>query len=168
MLKISSVRARLGKSVTAKIKNEKDDQTRVMEFKLSELGLTQRQLRDLVPCSEHERGFDEVAFVSTDAMSELRHFKKIALYTEVQFATMTIDKLGNAKSTIKLTPCTLKDVALSFDGNERCEMACKVWADLDEHALYLLGAYGGSDVFVAIDAPKHGEREPGPNKEMQV
>lgn len=168
MLKIPAIRATLGKSITAKLKNKKDDQERVIEFSLTELGLTQNQLSDLVACSKHERPFAAVAFDSQDAMSELRHFKKLELAIEVHNANLVLDKIGTSGSKMKLINCNVKSISLSFSGNERCEMSCTVWAPLEEHALYLLGAWGSQDLFVAIESKKHGEEEPGPNNELDV
>ena len=167
MLKIKAVRATLGKSITAKTKNIKDDQERVMEFTLSQLSLTQQQLSDLVACSKHERNFATVAFVSRDAMSELRHFKKLELAIEVHDAILGLDRIGTAGTKMKLIGCSLKSIDLSFDSNERCEMSCKVWAPLEEHALYTLGAWGSQDLFVSVDSKNHGDEDPGANKVLE-
>ncbi len=168
MLKIALVRATLGKSVSAKLKNDKDDQERIMEFKLSKLSLTHRQLTDLVCCHKHERPFDQVAFVSTDAMSELRHFKKMELSIEVLDAVLILDRIGTSAAKLQLKGCNLKGIHLSFTGEERIEMSCRVWAPLEEHALYTLGKWGSSDLYVAIDSPKHGAEEPSANTELAL
>ena len=168
MLKIPAIRATLGKSITAKLKNNKDDLERVIEFKLSHLSLTQQQLSDLVACSKHERKFAEVAFVSGDAMSELRHFKKLELAIEVHNAVLTLDRIGTKGSKVKLGGCSMKAIALSFKGNEKCELTCKIWAPLEEHALYTLGAWGSQDLFVAIVSSNHGEEEPDKNNVLEL
>ncbi len=167
MLKIKAIRATLGKSVTAKLKNKKDDQERIIEFSLSQLSLTQQQLSELVACSEHERTFAEVAFVSTDSISELRQFKKMELLTEVQDAIVVVDRIGTSGKKLKLFGCTLKNIDVSFSAAEKCVISCKVWAPLEEHALYTLGAWGSQDLFVAIESKKHGDEDKGPNKVLQ-
>ena len=167
MLKIKAIRAALGKSVTAKLKNTKDDQERIIEFSLSQLSLTQHQLSDLVACSEHERSFAQVAFVSADSISELRHFKKMELLTEVQDAIIVLDRIGTAGKKLKLAGCTMKSIHVSFAAAEKCMISCKVWAPLEEHALYTIGAWGGQDLFVAIESKKHGDEDKGPNKDLQ-
>lgn len=163
MLKIKAIRATLGKSVTAKLKNTKDDQERVIEFSLSQLSLTHQQLTELIACNEHERTFAQVAFVSQDSISELRHFKKMELLTEVQNAIIILDRIGTSGKKLKLTGCTLKSIHVSFSAAEKCVISCKVWAPLEEHALYTLGAWGSQDLFVAIESKKHGDEEEGPN-----
>ncbi len=168
MLKIAAIRATLGKSITAKLKNKKDDQERVIEFSLSEFSLTHQQLSDLVACHEHERKFADLAFVSVDAMSELRHFKKMELAIEVHDAVLTLDRIGEKGNKLKLVGCSLKGINLSFDSNERCEMSCKVWAPLEEHALYLLGAWGSQDLFVSVQSKHHGDPEPHPNNVLPL
>ncbi len=163
MLKIKAIRATLGKSVTAKLKNMKDDQERIIEFSLSKLSLTQQQLTELVSCNEHERTFAKVAFVSRDSISELRHFKKMELLTEVQDAIVILDRIGTSGKKLKLVNCTLKGIDVSFTAAEKCMISCKVWAPLEEHALYTLGAWGSQDLFVAIESKKHGDEDAGPN-----
>lgn len=165
MLKIPAIRATLGKSVTAKLKNRKDDSELVIEFSLLELSLTQAQLTDLVACSKHERKFADVAFTGRDAMSELRHFKKMVLEIEVHDAAITIN---NAGVELQLVNCSLKKIDLSFHGNERCEISCKVWAPLEELALYTLGEWVSQDVFASVLAKEHGKEIQGPNEEMNV
>lgn len=167
MLKIPAIRATLGKSVTAKLKNNKDDKERVIEFSLSKLPLTHTQLSDLVACNEHERPFAAVAFDSQDAMSELRHFKKLEVAIEVHDAVMTLDRIGTRGKKLKLNACSVKSIHLSFIGNDGCEMSCTVWAPLEEHALYTLGAWGSQDLFVSVLAQTHGEEEPGPNNVLE-
>lgn len=168
MLKIAAVRATLGKSVSAKVKNNKDDQERTLEFKLTHLALTHRQLSDLVACHKHERSFDAVAFQTKDAMSELRHFSKLELESDVLDATVILDRIGKASDKVRLTDCSLKSIELNFTGDERVEMSCRVCAKLEEHALYALGKWASSDLFVAVDAPKHGAEEPTLNQELAV
>lgn len=163
MLKIRAIRATLGKSVTAKLKNKKDDQERIIEFSLSQLSLTHQQLNELVACNEHERTFAAVAFVSNDSISELRHFKKMELLTEVQDATVILDRIGTSGKKLKLVNCTLKKIDVSFGVSEKCVISCKIWAPLEEHALYTLGAWGSQDLFVAIESKKHGDEDEGPN-----
>ncbi len=163
MLKIKAIRATLGKSVTAKLKNTKDDQERIIEFSLSQLSLTHQQLTELVACNEHERKFAAVAFVLNDAISELRHFKKMELMTEVQDAIVILDRIGTSGNKLKLVGCTLKSIYVSFTAAEKCMISCKVWASLEEHALYTIGAWGSQDVFVAIESKKHGDEDEGPN-----
>ncbi len=167
MLKITAHRATLGKSVTAKLKNKKDDQERVIEFSLCDLSLTLQQLTELVACSEHERPFDAVAFVSVDAMSELRHFKKMELNAEVQNAIIVLDRIGTSGKKLKLTGCTLKKIELAFHAGEKCVLSCKVWAPLEQHALYTLGAWSSQDLFVAIESKKHGDEDQNPNNVLQ-
>ncbi len=167
MLKIKAIRATLGKSVTAKLKNTKDDQERIIEFSLSQLSLTHQQLTDLVACGEHERTFAQVAFVSVDAISELRNFKKMELLTEVQDAIVTLDRIGTAGKKLKLIGCTLKSIHVSFTVAEKCMLSCKVWAPLEEHALYTLGAWGSQDLFVAIESKKHGDEDVKQNNVLQ-
>ena len=168
MLKIPAIRATLGKNIIAKLKNNKDDMERVIEFSLSHLSLTQQQLSDLVACSKHERQFAEVAFVSRDAMSELRHFKKLELGIEVHNAVLTLDRIGAKGSKVKLGGCSMKSIELSFQSHERCELDCRVWAPLEEHALYTLGAWGSQDLFVAIVSSNHGEEEPEKNNVLSL
>lgn len=168
MLKIKAIRATLGKSVTAKLKNKKDDQERIIEFKLSQLSLTHQQLSDLVACSEHERTFAQVAFVSQDAISELRHFKKMELLDEVQDAILVLDRIGTSGKKLKLSGCTLKNIDVSFRASEKCVISCKVWAPLEERALYTLGAWGSQDLFVAIESKKHGDEDETPNNVLPL
>lgn len=167
MLKIKAIRATLGKSVTAKLKNMKDDQERIIEFSLSHLALTHQQLTELVACNEHERTFAQVAFVSNDAISELRHFKKMELLTEVQDAIVILDRIGTSGKKLKLTSCTLKGIDVCFTAAEKCMISCKVWAPLEEHALYTLGAWGSEDLFVSVESKKHGDEDEGPNTVLQ-
>lgn len=163
MLKIAAIRATLGKNVTAKSKNNKDDQERVIEFTLSHWSLTQQQISSLVACNEHERPFAAVAFVSKDSISELRHFKKMELGIEVHDAVLSLDRIGTTGEKLKLSGCSMKAIELSFSAAERCEMSCKVWAPLEEHALYTLGAWGSQDLFVGVTAQRHGEDQPDKN-----
>ncbi len=135
---------------------------------MSELSLTQQQLTDLVACTKHERSFADVAFISKDAISELRHFKKLLLEHEVHDATLCLDRIGTSGASVNLSDCSLKGINLSFGGNERCELSCTVWAPLEEHALYTLGAWGSEDLFVSVESKKHGDEEPGPNAELDV
>lgn len=168
MLKIKPIRALLGKSVTAKLKNTKDDQERVIEFSLSQLSLTLQQLSDLVACSKHERNFSQVAFVSEDAVSELRHFKKMELATEVYEALMTLAPVGSSSNKMKLHSCSLKSISLTFKGSEKCEMSCKVWAPIEEHALYTLSGWGSQDLYVGIESKNHGAEETSPNNVLDL
>lgn len=168
MLKIPAIRATLGKSVTAKLKNEKDDQERIIEFTLSHWSLTQQQLSDLVACNEHERPFAAVAFVSKDSISELRHFKKMELAIEVFDAVITLDRIGTKGEKLKLVDCVMKGINISFSAAERCEISCKVWAPLEEHALYTLGAWGSQDLFVGVVSQGHGAEDPDKNNVLQL
>lgn len=164
MLQIKPVKATLGKSVSAKIKNQKDDQARVIEFSLTKLSLTNQQLTELVACNEHERTFAQIAFVSEDQqISELRMFKKLELGGEVFDAVLSLRPVGTRGKSIKLGGCTLKNVNLSFNGSEKCEMSCKVWAPIEEHALFLLSEWSTSELYVGITSTSHGEEEPDDN-----
>lgn len=167
MLKIKPIRASLGKSVTAKTKNVKDDTERVIEFALSKMAINVQQISDLVACSKHERAFSEVAFVSQDAVSELRHFKKMELEREVFDAALTLEPVGGGKK-LKLAECSLKGIHLVFAAGERCELSCKVWAPLEEHALYMLSEWGPIDLFVGIESKKHGEEDAKKDPELQL
>lgn len=168
MLKIAPVRASLGKSVTAKTKNKKDDLERIIEFSLSELSLTQLQLSDLVACNKHERAFADLAFVSKDSVSELRHFKKIEMAIEVHDATITLELIGTRGQKLKLHNCSLKGINLTFSAAERCEMSCKVWAPLEEHALFKLSEWGLQNLFVSIQSKEHGAEDVNPNAGLDL
>jgi hypothetical protein len=168
MLKITSRRARIGKRVSAKVKNEKDDMETILEFSFSNLGLTQTQLSALVACHPDERPFAQVAFVSKDAISELRHFKALPLAIEIDRATITIDRIKGAGDAVQLAGCRIKGITLNFNADERVEMAGKIWAKLEEHTLYQIGKCGALDVYMAIDAPAHGELEPSDNKNLHL
>ena len=168
MLTIKPIRGTLGRSVSAKIKNRKDDQEMIIEFSVSGISLTHTQLTDLVACSEKERKFEEVAFVSRDAISELRHMKKCELKGEVQEAKVIIDKVGVRGNRQKMAGATLKKIELRFDAAERCEMKCTIWSPLEEHTLYELGKLANHDVFIGIESQTHGEEEPSDNAEMEI
>ena len=159
MLKIQPMRAALGKNVTAKLRNEKDDKQRVIEFSITELSITLAQLDDLVACGKSERAFSAVAFSSADAISELRHFKKIEHVIEVQNATICLQRIGEHANSITVETCTIKKIGLSFAGSgaDRCVMSCVVQTPLDTEKLTTIGAWGSEDLFVSIESPGHGD-----------